>query len=150
MTRLTRLCAVLLCFFATLSLHAQERGYWNAASDTAKHITGDISFTKSKIVIDFASYTYAQIRTLQPAEAHALFNTDTPGQGNLYRVEIPAEKRFLHHNTLCGDQETDWVITLVTGHTLQVAFLSGPSIPTLTIDSVSNGTRLCGLYTYAR
>ena len=134
------------------SLLGQESGQWRAASNTAKGVTGDIAFAGQKIVINFSGFTVAQIRELSPAESAALFpsaGAATP-PGNLYRTSIPAEKRFLHKNTLCGSEETQWVATLVSGHSLQLAFFSGPAMPAMTPDALANATDLCGTYAYVR
>ena len=123
-----------------------------AASTTAKGITGDVAFSDIKISLNFSSFTLAQIRTLTPAEAAAAFNAapDTEGSGNLYRTSIPAEKRFLHKNTLCGSEETQWVATFVSGHSLQLAFFSGAAMPSLTPEALANTTSLCGTFSYIR
>lgn len=144
------LACLALC---ALNSAAQEMGYWRASSSSAKSTTGDIAFSRLKITIDFSSFTLAQIRALQPAEARALFSAgpDEPGTGNLFRVDIPAGKKFLHHNTLCGDSDADWVVTYVQGSTLQVALFTGAAIPTLTPDALNNGaTTVCNVFTYAR
>ena len=152
MKRIYLLRVALVCLLPVLSAAAQEKGYWRAASTTAKGVTGDVSFSETKITLNFSSFTIAQIRTLEPTEAQALFSADptSGGTGNLYHLEIPSDKRFLHHNTLCGSEETQWAITYVTGRSLQMAFFSGPSIPTLTPDAISNSARLCGTYSYVR
>lgn len=142
--------AALACLLPILSASAQEKGYWHAASSTAKGVTGDLAFSDAKLTINFSSFIIAQIRTLDPAEAQALFSADPGGQGNLYRLSIPADKRFLHHNTLCGTEETQWTITYVNGRSLQLAFFSGPSIPTLTPEAITDSARLCGIYAYTR
>jgi hypothetical protein len=147
----THLAAVIaLCIAATIPIAAQEAGPWRAVSNTAHTITGDVIFSDTKLTINFTSFIMSQIRDLQPAEALALFNADATGQGHLYRISIPAEKRFLHHNTLCGSEPTDWAITFVSGRNLQVAFFSGAAIPTLTIDALNDSATLCGTYTYGR
>jgi hypothetical protein len=150
MKRIHLLHVALVCLLPVLSAAAQEKGYWHASSKTAKGLTGDLSFTDSKLTINFSSYTIAQIRTLDPTEAQALFSADPGGQGNLYRLSIPADKRFLHKNTICGSEETQWAITYVTGRSLQLAFFSGSSIPTLTAEALADPTRLCGIYSYTR
>jgi len=148
MKSLRILAAALL--LATPTLHAQDKGDWHAQSTTAKSITGEIFITDAKLVINFAPFTIAQIRTITNDEARALFDPDTEGTGNLYRVDIPADKKFLHKNTLCGSEPTEWAITYVTGKTLHLAFFTEPSIPTLTMDALQNSQRLCGTYTYNR
>jgi hypothetical protein len=143
------LACTLLC---ALAAPAQEGSYWRPTSSNAKSITGDVVFAGSKFTLDFSTYTIAQIRTLQPAEARVLFDAGDPatGAGNLYRLSIPDTKHFLHHNTLCGSEETDWVITYTEGRNLQLAFFSGPSIPTLTPEAMADNTRLCGVFSYQR
>jgi hypothetical protein len=130
----------------------QDRGYWQAASDTAKDITGDISVSELKLSISFSRFTIAQIRQLTPAEATAAFGADTSAQGggNLYRLDVPAEKRFAHHNTLCGEQETQWMATWSDGRTLEVVFFSGSDMPVLTADALARSQNVCELLTYVR
>lgn len=143
------LACTIVCATAIL---AQDQGYWRAESSNAKSITGDVSFSSYKISINFSTFTIAQIRALKPDEARTLFNADDPtaGAGNLYRLNIPSTRRFAHHNTLCGDVDTDWVITYVQGRTLQLAFFSGPSIPTLTPEALNSNARVCAVLSYQR
>jgi hypothetical protein len=148
--RIRRLMIGMIALLVVGSAQAQERGYWNAASNTAKSITGDLSFTPDKITINFATFTLAQIRELKPNEQQVLFPDVGAGAGNLYRVQIPGDKKFQHKNTLCGSDETDWIVTWVAGKTLHVAMFSGGAIPTLTPDALASNQRLCGTYTYAR
>lgn len=129
---------------------AQERGYWNASSKSARSITGDLSFTPDKITINFSTFTLAQIRELKPEEKQLLFPDAGAGVGNLYRVQIASDKRFLHKNSLCGGEETDWVVTWVTGKELNVAMFSGASIPSLTPEAMANSQRMCGTFTYTK
>jgi hypothetical protein len=129
---------------------AQENGPWRASSTTAQSITGDIAFSSDRIAINFSSFTIAQIRGLKPDEATAVFEGDPGGSGGLYRVSIPGAKRFLHKNTLCGNEDVQWLATYVAGHFLHVAFFSGSKMPVLTPEAISNSTDLCGTFTYAR
>ena len=137
----------------SLPVTAQEKGNWRAASSTAQSITGDITFSEEKLSINFSGFPIARIRSLQPAELNAVFEPGSGpdrGTGSLYRLSIPAAKKFLHRNTMCGAEETQWMATLVAGHTLQLAFFSGPKPPVFTPDAIANTTSLCGTYTYAR
>jgi hypothetical protein len=131
---------------------AQEKGVWRAASTTAQSITGDVAFSSDKISINFASFTIAQIRALEPGEIAAVFNPDgaPTGSGNLFRTDIPGTKKFVHHNTLCGKEDTEWVVTYVSGRDLQIAFFSGEKMPVFTPDAIANSTNLCGTYLYVR
>lgn len=131
---------------------AQERGNWRAASETARSITGDVAFSNDKISIDFSSFPIAQIRRLQPAEVSAAFDLQSgaTGSGNLYRLDVPATKKFLRHNTLCGSEDAEWVATYVVGRELQLAFFSGPAMPVFTPEAISTSSNLCGTYSYVR
>ncbi|MES2392836.1 MAG: hypothetical protein V4555_14420 [Acidobacteriota bacterium] len=142
-------CAVVL-LAVTAAIGAQEKGYWTAASKTAKSVTGDLQFSADKITIDFSRYPLAQIRELTAEEKAVLFPEAGEGAGNLYRVEIPAERRFLHKNTLCGSEETDWVVTWVSGRKMDVALFSQVGVPKVTAEEILNGHRLCGTYSYTR
>lgn len=142
---------LLVCSLTSLS-SAQDKGYWRAASRTANAITGDIALSGSKATIDFNEFPLAQARTLTPAEVSAAFDADinAGATGVLYRLIVPAAKRFLHHNTLCGTEDTRWMATYVSGRNLQVAFFSGTDAPVFTLDALKNSTDLCGTFTYAR
>lgn len=153
MKRLSLLCALLaLVLIGTVPSAAQELGDWRAASSTAKSITGDIGFTHEKLWINFVGFWIAQIRTLTPDELNATFPAESAagGTANLYRLSIPSDKKFLHKNTLCGSDDTQWVAAYATGHTLQLAFFSGSHIPTLTPDALANSATLCGIFSYIR
>lgn len=142
----------LIVFACSLACRAQDQGYWRAASTNASSITGDIAIAKNHVTIDFTSFLLAPVRVLKTDEVAAAFDADVNagGNGELYRVSIPAAKRFLHHNTLCGSDDTQWMATYVTGRNLEVAFFSGDTPPVLTMDALSNSTSLCGTFTYAR
>lgn len=139
----------------TLTASAQElaeKGYWRAASNNAANITGDISFSKSKVNIGFNGFPLAPIRLLKPAEVASAFDVaaDTAGNGQLYRLSIPASLKMLNHNTLCGTAETRWMATYVEGKVLKLAFFSGDDQPTITFDALQNTPYLCGTFTYVR
>ena len=142
----------LLALAFSLSFAAQDRGYWRAVSNTANSITGDIDISDAKLTINFTAFRLVQARTLTAAEVSAVFDADVNAgpTGTLYHVPVPANKRFLHHNTLCGTDDTQWMATYVSGRTLQVAFFSGADAPVLTFDAVRNSTTLCGTFTYER
>jgi len=133
------------------SCPAQEKGYWRAASSNAVSITGDIEVSATKLSINFTGFTIAHIRELSPAEASAVFAAEPGGgAGNLYRLNVPASKRFLHHNSLCGSDDVQWMVTSVAERTLYVAFLSGSNTPEFTPEVMANSTDLCGTFTYVR
>lgn len=125
---------------------------WRAASQTATSITGDVALGAEKITINFVSFPMVQVRALQKDELRAAFSPDAEpnGSGNLYHMEIPGEKRFLHKNTLCGGENAEWMITYVSGRSLQLEFFSGDKPPVLTTDALGNSTDSCGTYSYVR
>ena len=144
---------MLACAIASPHLGAaQDGGAWRAASTKATSITSDIAISKDKLSIDFLIYPLAPIRTLKPVEVSAVFDADVSAgiSGMLYRMNVPGGQRFLHKNTLCGGEDTKWMATYVTGHTLNVAFFSGDDMPVFTFDAISKTTDLCGTFGYAR
>lgn len=131
---------------------AQDKGDWRAASSNANAITGDIEISSVKVTINFMGFAIAEIRKLTADENTAVFDTDLDagGTGKLYRLRVPAEQKFAHHNTLCGTEVTQWMVTYVEGKTLRVAFFSGGVQPVLTFDALTKSTDVCGIFTYAR
>jgi len=141
--------AMLVCCMAAA---AQDKGNWRAASSTAKSITGDVGLTDEKVAINFSAFTIARIRGLQATEASALFDADSSGggSGSVYRLSIPATKTFLRRNTLCGSEETQWMVTYAVGRSLQLAFFSGAKPPVLTLEALANSSDSCGTYSYVK
>lgn len=146
------LAVSILILGSAVTLNAQDLGYWRADSTNARAITGDIGISETSISINFTPFTIAHIRKLKTAEVAALFDVDvnSGAQGNLYRLSIPSERRFAHHNTLCGSESTQWMATFVSGRTLQITLFSGLDEPTLTFDALSNTTTRCATLTYSR
>jgi hypothetical protein len=141
-----------LMLVCCMTAAAQDKGYWRAVSSTAKSITGDVALSDEKISINFLNFTIARIRGLEQVEASALFNPDgtATGSGGLYRLNVPGDKKFLHRNSLCGSDDTQWMVTYVSGRSLQVAFFSGAKPPVFTMDALGNSTDLCGKFSYVR
>lgn len=130
----------------------EDRGFWRMASTNAKAVTGDIDIGELKVTIDFMTFPIAQIRRLKPVEVSAVFDADLSAgiQGTLYRLNVSPAQRFLHKNTLCGGEATQWMATYATGKTLNVAFFSGDDVPVFTFDAMQNASTLCGTYSYSR
>jgi hypothetical protein len=152
MRKLSMAAAILALAGAACCAAQQDKGYWRAASNTAAGVTGDITILDAKLTINFTSFPLALIRNLKPEEVSSVFDADvnTASPGTLYRLKVPASKRFLHHNTLCGTDDTQWMATYLSGRMLQAAFFSGDDEPKFTIDAISNSSRLCGTYTFVR
>lgn len=145
--------AMVLTLACAARVSAQEdRGLWTAASTNAHAVTGDISIGELKVTLNFAAFPLAQIRRLKPVEVSAVFDADVNAgiEGTLYRLHVPPDRYIVKKNTLCGDQETQWMATYVTGRTLKVAFFSGDDMPVFTFDAMQNTTTLCGTYVYGR
>ena len=134
------------------SAKAQEAGIWRASSSSAMSTTGDISISDEKLFLNFYGFPMARIRDLEPGEVSAVFDVDTNagGRGHLYRLSIPGSKKFLHKNTLCGSEDTQWMAAFVEGRSLHIAFFSGQKMPVFPPEAFANSTDLCGTFTYAR
>jgi hypothetical protein len=153
MKRQRLFCAILGSLLACcVPATAQEKGNWRAANSAAESITGDVAISGAKISINFSSFPIAQIRDLDPGEVSAAFDLDSGagGGGSLYRLSIPASKKFLHRNSLCGAEDTQWMVAYVAGHSLRLAFFSGQKMPVFTPDAIANSTDLCGTFSYVR
>ena len=131
---------------------AQEEGMWRASNQTAKSITGDIIFSGEKLTINFLGFTVAKIRALTNDEILAAYSPENgvTGNGNLYRVSISGERKFLHKNTLCGSDDVSWMATYVSGRTLEIKFFSGQKPPVFTPEALTDSSELCGTYVYSR
>ena len=137
------------------AMRAQEQGNWRPVSTTARSITGPIAIGDEKLVINFVRFAVAEIRPVTPAEIAAVLamgptEDGKPLTGHLFRLSIPADQKFLHKNTMCGGDETQWMVSAVQGKTLQLAFFSGATMPVMTAEAVGNSTNLCGTFTYVR
>jgi hypothetical protein len=152
MQRTSIAAAVILLLACSLAGVAQDTGYWRASSNTAAKITGDIGINGSKLTLNFNVFPLAEVRTLKPDEVGSVFDVDVNAgyTGILYRVKVPAQRRFVHRNSLCGEEDTEWMATFAAGKTLQVAFFSGQAPPVFAMDAISNSQALCGTYTYVR
>ena len=110
---------------------AQSGGIWRATSSNAKSITGDVVLSDQKITINFLNFTMVRVRALE------------------IRLQIPSTVKFLHKNTLCGTEDTEWMAIYAAGRTLQLAFFSGDKPPVLTREALSNSSDVCGTFTYS-
>jgi len=149
---LLRTFAGLILICSLMAAHAEERGYWRASSTTARSITGDLTLADEKLTINFYTTTMSKIRALETSEVSSVFDIDSNagGTGSLYRLNIPAAKKFLHKNSLCGVENVQWMVAYAQGNSLQLAFLSGAKPPVFTLDAIQNSTDLCGTFSYVR
>lgn len=74
----------------------------------------------------------------------------TAGRGDLYRIKIPGDKRFLHKNTLCGGEDVQWVAAYATRRELHLAFFSGSRPPVFTPDAMAKAQDVCGTFAYVK
>ena len=155
MMSMKKVFAGLLVGLSCGGMWAQEQGNWRPVSTTARAIMGPIAIGDEKLVINFVRFPVAEIRTVTPAEIAAVLAMDPtesgkPLAGHLFRLSIAADQKFLHKNTMCGGDETQWMVSAVQGKTLQLAFFSGATMPVLTAEAVGNSTSLCGTFTFTR
>jgi hypothetical protein len=141
--------SMLVC---SITAVAQDKGYWRASSSTARSITGDVALSEEKMAINLLNFTIARIRGLQTAEVSAFFDVESNGggSGSLYRLSVPASKTFLKKNTLCGSDDTQWMVTYAAGRSLDIAFFSGQKPPVFTPEAIANSTDVCGRFSYVR
>jgi hypothetical protein len=148
--------ATLLLLLFTLTIQAQngaqEHGYWRAASNTARSITGDITLGGERITLNFWTTPVSRARDLSGSELSAVFDTDSNAArtGSLYRLNIPAARKFLRKNSLCGAEDVQWMAAYAQGNSLQLAFFSGEKPPVFDFDAIRNSTDLCGTFTYVK
>jgi hypothetical protein len=111
-----------------------------------------VQFSNERITLDLMTFPMARIRPLAPAELSAAFDADTHslGVGSLFRLNIPAARKFLKKNSLCGTDDTEWMATYLHGSTLQLAFFSGQNPPVFTLDALANSSDACGVFSYGR
>ena len=143
--------AGMVCLAARVGAQ-EDRGLWRTSSTNAHAITGDITIAEAKVTLNFLMFPLAQIRRLKPVEVSAVFDADVNAgiEGTLYRLRIPGAQNFLHKNTLCGGEDTQWMATYAIGHTLKVAFFSGDDMPVFTFEAIENTTTVCGSFVYER
>ena len=145
------IAACLLAFSLAAAALAQDGGLWRASSQAARTITGDIAFTDHNITINFLTFTMVRVRALTTDEVLGAFpDGGRQGAGSLYRMDISGDRKFLHKNTLCGDENVEWMAAYISGRSLTVIFFSGQKPPVLTLDGMNNATDICGTYTYVR
>lgn len=132
--------------------HAQDQGLWLAESQSADNITGQLEIKADRIGMAFLRIPIVRVRAITADEAVAAFDADrdASGGGALYRVRIPATTKMLNKNTLCGSEDTEWMMTWATKKTLHVAFFSGEQPPKLSFEALTNSAELCGNFTYGR
>lgn len=152
MKRNSIILAVMLLGLACLARAQEDRGLWRAADTNARAITGDIDLGETRVTLNFAAFSLAQIRRLKPVEVSAVFDADVNSgiEGTLYRLRIPGYQHITRKNTLCSGEDTQWMATYATGRTLKVAFFSGDEMPVFTFDAMQGATTLCGRYVYGR
>lgn len=131
---------------------ARDLGYWRTAGSMASTVTGDIVIRRSQFTIDYITFPLAPIRALKPQEVSAAFGVVAqPGiSGMLYRLRVPATQRFQHKNTLCGDEEAQWMATYARAKKLEVAFFSGDRMPVFTFEAMQESQARCGVFRYKR
>ena len=156
MRRGTRITAgVMVGLSCSLPMAGQDSGNWRPVSTTAKGITGPVVIANETMVVNFVKFPIAEIRRLTAAELLVVATADSPREGSamsghLYRLSVPADQKFLHKNTLCGGEETQWMTTAVQGKMMQIAFFSQAQMPIFTAEAMATTTNLCGTFLYTK
>jgi hypothetical protein len=74
---------------------------WHAASNTADSITGDVVYLPNSLT--FANGTSLAMTAVANAPAPwAMFSSGSGGDGEIYKLESPADPELLNGNKLCG------------------------------------------------
>jgi len=126
---------------------------YTAQSKTALSITGTIRFSSKSISIHGKSYPLTLTHTLAADELAAalpLFSIDNATSGFVFKTFIPANAPMLNDNTLCGATCT-WVLAVYTSpDQLNLAFIKGDAMPSLTPGALMNSSNVTGTYWYAK
>lgn len=140
--------ALILGGYATC-LAEQPAAHWEAASTTASAITGDVTFTETRII-----FAGGQSLPLTAAGSVPKFTaSDQLGAAVIYKVTKPANLVLTAGNPLCGSAARPASATyIVIWHTKPIgadvdptsmAVFSGSAVPHSDSD-----TDLCGIFNY--
>jgi len=132
---------------------------WRAHSDSATWVTGPIGLTTTGISIKNVIYPLILTRVLQGDElatAGQIFHLE-PSQDNkgwLFRANISSATRLINDGPLCGTENAQWLIAVVTqgspstAKELHLIFLSGDSEPALQ-PGLEQSPRECNSFVYS-
>jgi hypothetical protein len=141
--------------------------HWTATSRTARAVTGDIESTPSKITMAGNVVPVTRMRKLEGdelANASKLFAAKvTPEtQGALYQANLPSQVVLLPGKKLCGNQDTNWIVVMISrrngldasgsnyGQELELAAFSGQIAPDLSPSAIASAKTLCGTFEYRK
>lgn len=133
----------------------QER--WQATSNTAVYITGNIKLSPTKLTMVRRDYPLTLVRDIDAQHLSDIgksFASDHPTAARLYRTRIPASAKLVNGNDICGPNDANWLLAVSennsddNGPTLSLAFFSGDSEPHLDYEAIENTTNICGTYGY--
>jgi len=125
-------------------------------------ITGDIKSTPTTLTIAGHKLELRLVRQLNhddTANAAALLDTKiTPNLiGVLYQTHLSAGTKLQGNNTLCGKNDTTWIVILLSQSNaprstadLYLANFSGSGEPDLRPSAIATSTHLCGTYWYEK
>ena len=119
MNRIAQLAAILhaLAIVSTASIARGTRHLDRHQQDRHRHhrVTSPSAMKSSRSTL--SPFPSRSIHALKLDEMNAVFAADGPDglepktTGNLFRISIPGDKKFLHKNTLCGSEEVTWVVS---------------------------------------
>ena len=117
---------------------------WHATSNTAHSITGDVVYPPNSLT--FANGTSLTMTAVADAPAPwAMFSSGSGGDGEIYKLESPADPELLNGNKLCGmpDQPVTYVMIApnLKGDEMVLGVFTGGDAPTANSDP-------CATYSY--
>lgn len=124
---------------------------WNAMSNTAMSITGDVSISPTDLTLAGADYALTHVASVPVSQRAAIGEVvavSQPSAADLYRIKIPGARKLHNGNTLCGGKDAIWLLVVSSGPTLALAFFSGAAQPPLDGKALGNSAALCGTFTY--
>ncbi|WP_462322359.1 hypothetical protein [Halochromatium sp.] len=140
MTTLTM--AVVAFGLAQGAAAADLKGKWEALSNTATSITGDIQVADDAIM--FGDGTRLAMSAEGSVTGH-WGDQQGPVEGAIYRLELPADPTLLHGNRFCGlpDNKVSYVVLAPFDEGLSLLVYTGDAKP-------MPDASPCAIYNYAR
>jgi hypothetical protein len=109
---------------------AETPEHWEAASKTAYSITGDVTFTSTKITMaKNVTFAINFVRVAPAATWVPGGGADTPS--NLYRIIQPQSSVLLGHNCLCGQKPATYISIAKAYHEVFLSAHAGGNVPTV-------------------
>jgi hypothetical protein len=120
------------------------RGHWQAESNTATALTGNISITRSEIIFQNG----ARVTLSYIGKRDGLSLVDSHLHSDIFRLRATRNVRLLNGNTICSVVPDYLVLTMesgsVTGKGLELAVITGKKSPLAQFDP----NRTCATFSF--